>query len=119
MLTIDTMQGPTDIETDSAAEEADVALSAHLACHRDHPAVRALGTLSEIGDQPPLLALSGAVLAYGLLSGNRRAAGSGIRMTGSLILATCIKTGLKHLVARTRPNVLFGRGPLCRRAAWA
>jgi membrane-associated phospholipid phosphatase len=110
MLTIDTMQGPTDIETDCAAEEADVALAAHLAGHRDHPAVRALGTLSEIGDQPPLLALSGAVLAYGLLSGNRRVAGAGARMLGSLILATCIKTGLKHLVGRTRPNVLLDEG---------
>jgi membrane-associated phospholipid phosphatase len=31
-------------------------------------------------------------------------------MLGSLVLATWIKTGLKHLVARTRPNVLLEEG---------
>jgi membrane-associated phospholipid phosphatase len=110
MQTIDTDQGRTDIEASSAAEEADVALAAHLAGYRDHPVVRGLGTLSEIGDQPPLLALSGAVLAYGLLAGDRRAAGAGARMLGSVLLATWIKTGLKRLVARTRPNVLLDDG---------
>ena len=110
MQTIDTDQGRTDIEASSAAEEADVALAAHLAGYRDHPVVRGLGTLSEIGDQPPLLALSGAVLAYGLLAGDRRAAGAGARMLGSFFLATWIKTGLKRLVARTRPNVLLDDG---------
>ncbi len=110
MQTIDTDQGRTDIEAGSAAEEADVALAAHLAGHRDHPVVRGLGAMSDIGDQPPLLALSGAVLAYGLLAGNRRAAGAGARMLGSVLLATWIKTGLKRLVARTRPNVLLDDG---------
>ncbi|MFD0466620.1 phosphatase PAP2 family protein [Microvirga aerilata] len=72
--------------------------------------MRGLGTLSEVGDQPPLLALSGVVLAYGVLAGDRCAAGAGARMLGSLILATWIKTGLKSLVARTRPNVLLDKG---------
>jgi membrane-associated phospholipid phosphatase len=110
MLTINTKQGLTEVETDSTAEGADIALATHLAGHKDHPAVRGLGTLSEIGDQPPLLVLSGAVLVYGLLSGNRRAAGAGARMLSSLILATGIKASVKHLVARTRPNVLLDEG---------
>ena len=110
MQAIDTDQGRTDIEADSAAEEADVALAAHLASHRDHPAVRSLGAMSESGDQPPLLVLSGAVLAYGVLAGDRRATGAGARMLGSLVLATWMKTGLKRLVARTRPNVLLDQG---------
>ncbi len=110
MLTIDTDQGPTEIEAASAAEETDVELAAHLASRRDHPVVRGLGAMSEAGDQPPLLALSGAVLAYGVLAGDRRAAGAGARMLGSLVLATWIKTGLKRLVARTRPNVLLDEG---------
>ncbi len=110
MQTIDTNKGRTDIEAGSAAEEADVALAAHLAGHRDHPVVRGLGAVSDIGDQPPLLALSGAVLAYGVLVGDRRAAGAGARMLGSVLLATWIKTGLKRLVARTRPNVLLDDG---------
>jgi len=110
MQTIDTDQGRTDINATSAAEEADVALATHLAKHKDHPFVRGLGTISEVGDQPPLLVISGAVLAYGVLAGDRRAAGAGARMLGSLVLATWIKTGLKHLVARTRPNVLLDEG---------
>ena len=110
MQTIDTDQGRTDIEASYAAEEVDVALAAHLAGYRDHPVVRGLGIMSEVGDQPPLLALSGAVLAYGVLVGDRRSVGAGARMLGSLVLATWIKTGLKHLVTRTRPNVLLDEG---------
>ncbi len=110
MRTVDTNQGRTDIEAGSAAEEADVALATRLASHRNHPVVRGLGTMSEVGDQPPLLALSGAVLAYGVLAGDRRAAGAGARMLGSLVIATWTKTGLKNLVARTRPNVLVDEG---------
>ena len=110
MLTINTDQGRTKVEASSAAEETDVALAARFAARRDHPVVRGLGTMSEVGDQPPLLVLSGAVLAYGVLAGDRRAAGAGARMLGSLVLATWIKTGLKRLVARTRPNVLLNEG---------
>jgi len=66
--------------------------------------------MSEVGDQPPLLAVSGVALAYGLLAGDRRAARAGARMLGSLILASGLKTGLKHLLARTRPNVLLDDG---------
>jgi membrane-associated phospholipid phosphatase len=110
MRTIDTARGRRKIEASSAVEEADVVLAARLAGNKDHPVVRALGALSEVGDQAPLVAVSGAVLAYGVLRGDRHAAAAGARMMGSLILATWIKTGLKHLVARTRPNVLLEEG---------
>jgi membrane-associated phospholipid phosphatase len=50
------------------------------------------------------------VLAFGVFAGNRRATEAGARMVGSLVLATLIKTGLKRLVARTRPNVLLEEG---------
>lgn len=110
MRIVDTDQGPTEIKAYSTAEEADVALGAHLAGHKDHPLVRGLGSLSEIGDQPPLVALSGAILAYGVLANNQRAARAGAHMLGSLVLATLIKTALKHIVARTRPNVLLEEG---------
>jgi membrane-associated phospholipid phosphatase len=110
MLTVNTDLGRTHVQTASDAEDTDVAIAAHLASRRDHPVVRSLGTMSEVGDQPPLLVLSGAVLAFGVLAGNRRATQAGIRMVGSLVLATWIKTGLKRLVARTRPNVLLQEG---------
>ena len=110
MQTIDTDQGRINIQASSTAEEADIALASRLAGQRDHPVVRGLGSMSEFGDQPPLLALSGAVLAYGVLAGDRRAAGAGARMLGSLVLATWIKSGFKRLVSRTRPNVLLDDG---------
>jgi membrane-associated phospholipid phosphatase len=111
MLTVETDQSrATPVETGSSVEEADVAIAAHVAKGKDHPAIRMIGALSEVGDQPPLVALSGAFLAYGLIAGNRRAAQAGTRMLGALALASCIKTGLKHMVARTRPNVLLDEG---------
>jgi membrane-associated phospholipid phosphatase len=72
--------------------------------------VRGLGTMSEVGDQPPLLAPSGAVLAYGVLVGRPTCRRSRGPHAGLSCLATWIKTGLKHLVARTRPNVLLDEG---------
>jgi membrane-associated phospholipid phosphatase len=110
MLTVNTDLGRTHVPTASDAEDADVAIATHLASRRDHPVVRGLGTMSEIGDQPPLLALSGTVLAFGMLTCNRRATEAGARMLGSLVLATWMKTCLKRLVARTRPNVLLQEG---------
>src|SRR4028119_1331644 len=110
MLTVNTDLGRTHVQTTSDAEDVDVAVATHLASHRDHPLMRGLGTMSEVGDQPPLLVLSGAVFAFGILAGNRRATEAGARMLGSLVLATWIKTGVKRLVARTRPNVLLQEG---------
>jgi membrane-associated phospholipid phosphatase len=110
MLTVNTDLGRTHVETASDVEDVDIAMATHLASHRDRPIVRGLGNLSEVGDQPPLLALSGAVLAFGVLTRNRRATEAGARMIASLVLATLLKTGLKRLVARTRPNVLLEEG---------
>ena len=96
--------------TGTRAEDADVALAARLAGQKDHPAMRALGALSQVGDQPPLFALCSAVVAYGFVAGDRRATIAGARMLGSFLVATWIKSGLKRLVSRTRPNVLLDEG---------
>ena len=93
-----------------AVEDADVRVATRLARHRHHPAMRVAGTLSEAGDQPPLIALAGAVLACGLLAGERRLALAGGRMLASHLLATWVKSGIKHVVARTRPHVLLDEG---------
>jgi len=111
MLSVDTdLSRATPVDTGSSVEAADVALAAHLAKNKDDPAVRTVGALSEVGDQWPLVALSGALLASGAFTGDRRAVWAGTRMLASLALATAIKTGLKNLVARTRPNVLLDEG---------
>jgi len=91
-------------------EQADIAAAETLARHRDHPAVKALGKLSELGDQPPLFALSGAVLAAGLLTRRPRLAEAGARMLAAMTLATLAKGRIKKAVSRTRPNVLMDRG---------
>ena len=72
--------------------------------------MRTLGAMTEVGDQPPLFALCSAVVAYGLVAGDRRAAIAGVRMLASFLVATGIKGGLKRLVSRTRPNVLMDEG---------
>jgi membrane-associated phospholipid phosphatase len=96
--------------TGTRAEEADIAVTQRLARHRHHGAVRALGTLSEAGDQAPLLSLSGAVLVFGLSTGETRTAKAGGRMLAAVLVATGIKSLLKHLVSRTRPHVLLDEG---------
>lgn len=94
-----------------AVEEADLAVAAQAAEVRRHPVTRALGQLSEIADQPPMLALGALVLAGGLASGQRRVAEAGGRLLASVALATAVKTAVKTLVVRTRPHVLADGGP--------
>ena len=65
---------------------------------------QALGVYGKAGDQPPMLALSGGVLALGLLRGDRRLAGTGARMIAAHLLATGIKNFVKHRIDRNRPR---------------
>lgn len=96
--------------TNSLAERADVAVAARLGSRKDHAWVRAAGAASEVGDQPPLVVLCGAVLAYGLVAGAPRVTRAGAGMLGALLLAVAAKTAVKELVSRTRPNVLLDEG---------
>jgi membrane-associated phospholipid phosphatase len=91
-------------------EEADIALSARISGQRRHPLVKALGMVGELGDQPPLLVLCTGVLAFGVLSGRRRVAVAGANMLLSFVLATAMKTTVKRMVSRTRPNVVLDEG---------
>jgi hypothetical protein len=96
------------VQKGSRAETADIAVAERLARDRRHGAMQVAGTLSEVGDQPPLLTLSGAVLALGLATGNAQRAETGARMLAAVVVATGIKSVLKHFVSRTRPHVLLG-----------
>src|SRR3954453_21708183 len=98
------------VQKGSRAETADIAVAERLARGRRHGAMQVAGTLSEVGDQPPLLTLSGAVLALGLTTGNAQRAETGARMLAAVVVATGIKSVLKHLVSRTRPYVLLDEG---------
>lgn len=87
-------------------EDADVA-AADALDHRDHPAVRTLGALSEIADQVPSFLACGSVLAYGLATGRPRMAEAGGRMLASVLVATALKSAVKALVSRTRPHAVL------------
>lgn len=91
-------------------DAADVAAAKLFAPLHDSPVVRAIGTASEVGDQPPLYALSGGVFVAGLLTGDRRTAKAGLRMLAAHFVAIRIKNLVKRLVDRTRPKVAVENG---------
>jgi PAP2 superfamily len=91
-------------------EAADIAVAETLGAHRNHGAVRAVGAMSEIADQMPAYALSGAVLGLGLIAGRMKVAEAGGRMLASLLVATALKSVAKRIVARTRPHMLLDEG---------
>ncbi|HEX4739397.1 MAG TPA: phosphatase PAP2 family protein [Allosphingosinicella sp.] len=66
--------------------------------------VRLLEHVADLGDQPPMRILCGAVIAIGLIGGDRRLAGAGLRMLAAHTLATLVKDAVKRRVDRTRPR---------------
>lgn len=85
--------------------DADVARAA--APLRESRAVKLAGRLSEVGDQPPLRILCGAVIAAGLVRRDARLARAGGRMLAAHTLATLAKSFIKHRVDRTRPSAML------------
>lgn len=78
-------------------------------------AMRVLGAISDVADQPPLYRLSAAVAVAGLITLNGRLARAGLRMFASEWLATKLKSAVKHNVDRDRPNrVKNGAGDIRR-----
>ncbi|WP_106640788.1 phosphatase PAP2 family protein [Allosphingosinicella vermicomposti] len=90
-------------------EKADVAVAKALVPHQDHPVMRTIAAIADIGDQPPLQALSWSVLAAGLVTRKPRLAKAGARMIVAHLFATVAKDMVKHRVDRTRPHVLEER----------
>lgn len=97
-------------KTVSPPERADIAAIEALKPWLQGPAARAAGAVAELGDQPPLLALGGAVLAAGGWRGDPRLARAGARMIAAHLAATAVKTAGKDHVDRTRPDALIERG---------
>lgn len=93
-----------------AVVRADEAATHALAAHRDSPWARAAAFVSEVADQPPLIAASAGTLAIGLVSGRRDLARGGVRMLFSHLLATGMKSLIKHQIDRTRPGTAIDRG---------
>lgn len=91
-------------------ERADLAIADIFTPVRKRSAVKALGKASEVGDQPPLYLITAAVFASGLAMGDRRSTKAGLRMIASHFIAIRIKNAAKHLVDRTRPNLIPEQG---------
>jgi membrane-associated phospholipid phosphatase len=87
------------------AEKADIAVGDAVAPGRNSRIVRAAGQLSELADQPPLITICAAAFAAGLILGNRRLARAGGRMLAAELLATEMKSAVKHRIDRSRPFV--------------
>ena len=85
-------------------QRADAAVAEAAIPYGDSPAVRAIEPLADLGDQPPMRALCGAVIAVGLFGGDRRLTRTGLRMLAAHSLATFAKDFIKHRVDRTRPR---------------
>jgi membrane-associated phospholipid phosphatase len=87
----------------TAVEQADLEVAEHLAPFHDSLPVRAVGPIAEMGDQPPLYALTGGVILAGIATRDWRLTHGGARMMAAHVAATVLKTILKRCVDRTRP----------------
>ncbi len=90
--------------------EVDAAVTDEFAEHRNSKPMQLLATASEIGDQPQLRLISGAILAAGLVGGKPRLIRAGFRMLLAHELATAAKNFVKRRVDRTRPRSAATRG---------
>jgi membrane-associated phospholipid phosphatase len=91
-------------------QKADAAVAEAAKPWAETPLVKALSPLSALGDQPQMRVLCGAVIAVGLVGGDRRLARTGLRMLAAHTLATLAKDFVKHRVDRTRPRSTGRKG---------
>ena len=94
----------------SGIERADAQVAAAVAPIRETPLIRVTSAVSEIADQPPLVALSALVAVTGLAMRDPRLARAGARMLLSHALATWAKGVIKDNVDRSRPRKLVDEG---------
>lgn len=93
-----------------AVETLDREVAEAAAPIRDTRAIKAIGFVSELGDQPPMRVICAGVIGAGLLRRDRKLARAGVRMLLSHSLATWAKILIKHQVDRTRPKFLEEEG---------
>jgi membrane-associated phospholipid phosphatase len=101
---------PAAAKNTTALEKGDTRVTKAVAPYRESWPVRALTAVGKLGDQPPMLAISSAVLGAGLVRGDRRMLRAGARMVAAHVIATAAKNFVKHRVDRTRPHVLVEEG---------
>lgn len=95
---------PKPSEAAEAVVQADRKAASALLPYEKSLPVRLLEHVADLGDQPQMRILCGSVIAIGLIGGDRRLAGAGLRMLAAHTLATWAKDAVKHRVDRTRPR---------------
>lgn len=90
--------------------ELDQELTHAAAQARHHPVTKVVAALSELADQPPLIAASMGTLAVGIIGRRPDLARGGARMLASHLLATGAKLAVKRSIARTRPAAALEKG---------
>ena len=91
-------------EAAEKAVEADAAVAVAARPWRETQPMRAIAWASEIGDQPQMRILCGAVIGAGLVRGDPRMVRAGSKMLAAHSLATGAKNFVKTRVDRTRPR---------------
>ncbi len=86
-----------------SVKQADRDVTLKAAEHRDRPAVKAIGFLAEIGDQPQLVATSIGTTVIGLIARRPDMIRGGVRMLAAHAAATFVKSAIKSSIDRTRP----------------
>jgi|GEM_PF-1685170 len=90
--------------------DADIDIGHGVAAElRHHPVVKVAGTLSEVADQPPMVAINLATIAAGLIARDARLTRTGVRMLAAHGLATLAKAVIKRNVDRARPKLFASR----------
>ena len=85
-------------------ERADAQVARKSAALGETGTVKALGTLSDLADQPQLYSICGATIVLGAVTRNVTLARTGVRMLAAEWLATQLKTVVKRRVDRLRPE---------------
>ncbi|AYJ84734.1 phosphatase PAP2 family protein (plasmid) [Sphingomonas paeninsulae] len=91
-------------------EQTDRKVAHETGGKRDTSFMKAVGKISDLADQPPLIALGATTTILGLAAGNDRLARTGMRILASHWLATAAKSFVKHRIDRTRPFVMLNGG---------
>ena len=87
-------------------ERVDLKVTRTVSIAKAKPVGKWTRRFAEIGDQPPLVAISLGVIAAGLVGGHERLRRTGLRMLTAHSLSTIAKLAGKDRIDRTRPGAL-------------
>jgi membrane-associated phospholipid phosphatase len=90
--------------------EADASVAQAARAIEDHPVMAVVDRVADLGDQPPMRILCGAIIAGGIVARDPRLARAGVRMLAAHTLATLVKDFVKKRVDRTRPRSMDDKG---------